>query len=49
MKKKIAKNIVTEVFEKKLKDPKFKGQLPDQETLRTIAKDYFKRKILGKD
>ena len=49
MKKKIAKNIVTEVFEKKLKDPKFKGQLPDQETLRKIAKDYFKRKIVGKD
>ncbi len=49
MKKKIAKNIVTEVFEKKLKDPKFKGQLPDQETLRKVAKDYFKRKIVGKD
>jgi len=49
MKKKIAKNIVTEVFEKKLKDPKFKGQLPDYETLRKISKDYFKRKILGKD
>jgi len=49
MKKKIAKNIVTEVFEKKLKDPKFKGQLPDQETLRKIAKDYFRRKIVGKD
>jgi hypothetical protein len=49
MKGKIAKNIVTEVFGKKLKDPKFKGQLPDQETLRKIAKDYFRRKIVGKD
>jgi hypothetical protein len=48
MKKKIAKNIVTEVFGKALKDPKLKGQLPDQETLREIAKDYFKRKIVGK-
>lgn len=49
MKGKIVKNIVTEVFEKKLKDPKFKGQLPDQETLRKIAKDHFRRKIVGKD
>tara|TARA_E500000318_G_scaffold101110_1_gene104354 strand:+ start:701 stop:850 length:150 start_codon:yes stop_codon:yes gene_type:complete len=38
-------NTVSKVFGNVV-DKKYGGQLPDQKTLRKIAKDYFTRKIL---